>query len=122
MPESYIVYRHPFRFDLGYTVIWENEYRALSAADRETAHRIIERSDFSNEAIEKEKPSEIVRHFLRHYDITRHKLDFKDVNHENIKARFDALIKSNRFIELTLTYDFETPIKYRKRKALSATK
>ncbi len=122
MPEAYIVYRHPFRYDLGYTVIWENEYRALSSVDRETAHRIIERSDFSNEAIEKENPSEAVRNFLRHYDITRHKLDFKDANHEKTKARFDALIKNDRFVELTLTYDFETPIKYRKRKALSATK
>ncbi len=122
MPESYIIYRHPFRYDLGYTVIWENEYRALSADDRETAHRVIERGDFSNEAIEKENPSETVRHFLRHYDITRHKLDFKDINYEKTKAKFDILIKSDRFIELTLTYDFETPIKYRKRKVLSATK
>jgi len=122
MPESYIIYRHPFRYKLGYTAIWENEYRALSEDDRETAHRIIERSDFSKEAIEKENPSQSVKHFLRHYDITRHKLDFKDENHEKTKTKFDALIKNDRFIELTLTYDFETPIKYRKRKALSATK
>jgi len=122
MPESYIIYRHPFRYILGYTVIWENEYRALSADDREMAHRIIQRGDFSNGAIEKENPPETVRNFLRHYDITRHKLDFKDINHEKTKARFDSLIKNDRFIELTLTYDFEAPIKYRRRKVLSATK
>lgn len=122
MPESYIIYRHPFRYKLGYTAIWESEYRALSENDRSVAHRIIERSDFSNEGIEKENPSETVRRFLRHYDITRHKLDIKDVNYEKTKAKFDTLIKSDKFIELTLTYDFETPIKYRKRKALSAAK
>ncbi len=120
MPEAYIVYRHPFRLDLGYTEIWENEYRALSDADRATAHRIIGRSDFSAAAIEKENPSLVVREFLRHYDITRHKLDGKDAHHEKTKARFDALIKSDRFIELTLTYDYEAPAKRKKRTALSA--
>lgn len=120
MPEAYIVYRHPFRYDLGYTVIWENEYRALSENDRKTAHRIIERSDFSNESIEKENPSETVRHFLRHYDIMRHKLDIRDVNYEKTKAKFDTLIKSDQFIELTLTYDFETPIKHKEGKVLKA--
>jgi hypothetical protein len=122
MPENYIIYRHPSRYDLGYTEIWEKEFRNLLGNDRDIARKIIEENDFSANAIEKENPSEKVRYFLRHYSIKSSEFQDKDITYKNIKAKYDALIKSDRFIDLTLTYDYDTPIKYRKRQASSAAK
>lgn len=118
MPENYIIYRHPFRYKLGYTEIWENEFRSLSESDKRIAYKIIEENDFSSEAIEKENPTEKVRHFLRHYSIKTSELQELDSNYEKIKAKYDALIKKDRFIELTLTYDFETPLQPRNPKTV----
>ena len=121
MPENYIIYRHPFRYDLGYTQIWENEFRSMSENDKHLAYKIIENNDFSNEAIKKENISEKVRNFLRHYSIKTSELQGLDSNYENIKVKYDDLIKKDQFIELTLTYDFESPLESRQDKLLKAT-
>lgn len=110
MPETYIVYRHLFRYGLGYTTIWEEEYRSLSDSDKELAHKIIEKNIFTDEAIDNYKPTEKVRNFLRHYTISRKNIEKDDIKYKKLKNKFDKLIKEDQFIDLTLTYDFESPM------------
>lgn len=107
MPETYIIYRHLFRFDLNYTQVWENEYRSLSDIDRKTAQAIIESNDFTENNIEQNTPSPQVKHFLRHYTVSRDDIVQSDGEYQKLKTKFDKLIKEDQFINLTLTYDFE---------------
>lgn len=123
MPEEYIIYRHLVRYELGYTEIWENEFRALTGSDKEIARKIIEENNFSSEAIEKVKPTENVRNFLRHYTLRSVEIDRiknQDSNYKKLNANYDALIKNNQFIDLTLTYDFDGSAEPKKRKVKSA--
>jgi hypothetical protein len=107
MPETYIVYRHLFRYKLNYTEIWRSEYYGLSDDDKATAHIIIENNVYTEEAINKYFPSETVKNFLRHYTIPRGSIDTQDKDYINLKSKYDKLIKEDQFINLTLTYDFE---------------
>jgi hypothetical protein len=110
MPETYIIYRHLCRYKLGYTPIWEEEYRSLSPEDLKVAQKIIQSSDFSEANILEKNPSKQVQHFLRHYTlISRDSIEDNDKEYEKIKSLYDEIIKSDQFVELTLTYDFETP-------------
>lgn len=110
MPETYIVYRSVFERDdkehLGYTKYWSKEYDIISKSNYwEEAKTIIEMNDFSN--IEEKTTTPIVREFLRHYQIQRSTLKNEDKGYIALKKQYDKLIKSDRFIDLTLTYDFE---------------
>jgi len=110
MPEPYIIYRHLFKHKLGYTDVWEAEYKAIlqSTRDRNVAFRIIEANDFSEEQIRRENPSDRVTAFLRHYKfISRDDIQKDDEQYRGLKKKFDKLIKEDQFIELTLTYDYE---------------
>lgn len=112
MPEPYIIYRHLFRHKLGYTQIWEAEYKEILASERDkkVAHLIIEQNDFSDAKIIEHKPSDRVLHFLRHYvAINRRDIQNDDEQYRSLKSEFDKLIKDDQFIELTLTYDYEIP-------------
>jgi len=108
MPETYIVYRHLFRYKLGYTEIWEQEYRSLSPEDKFLAHQIIEKNVFTEEDVKKYSLSEEVAVFLRHYTIPRGSIDKSDAEYRKLKQQYDKLIKEDLFIDLTLTYDFES--------------
>lgn len=119
MPETYIVYRHLFKYDLGYTKIWEKEYRSLSTADRELAHKIIEKNVFRDEEMNKHKPNKKVYNFLRHYTIPRGSIENNDIEYKKLKSKFDKLIKEDQFIDLTLTYDFESPTARKVHKSIS---
>ena len=44
---------------------------------------------------------------LKHYQISRADIRKSDPEHTALKEKFDKIIKSDRFVELTLTYDFE---------------
>jgi hypothetical protein len=118
MPETYIVYRSVFEKKLGYTEIWRKEYKAIkSSRNWEEAKVIIELSDFSN--IEEITTNPAVRHFLRHYEVQRGNVDKEDKEYRVLKKKYDKLIRSDRFIDLTLTYDFEDAqpkLKSRKRR------
>lgn len=114
MPETYIVYRHTCRYELGYTTIWENEYRNLSDADLLVAQKIISNNDFTSKTILTHNPSATVQHFLRHYQILRGDMDKTDIEYKKLKAEFDKLIKEDQFIDLTLTYDFEKDVPIKK--------
>ena len=119
MPENYIVYRSVFEKKLGYTDIWKKEYNAIRHSNEwEETKAIIEMNIFTN--IEEKTTNPAIREFLRHYQIQRSTLKNEDDEFKSIKNQFDNLIKSDRFIDLTLTYDFEkdTPKKIRQRKKL----
>lgn len=118
MPEAYIIYRHAFKYELGYTSLWEKEYNELSTVDREVAHKIIEGNIFSDEEILKFQPSDAVFNFLRHYKIGRKDMDAKDQGYKALKLKFDKLIKKDQFVNLTLTYDFENERARKVHKAL----
>lgn len=106
MPETYIVYRSVFEKHLGYTDIWKREYQAIrKSTEWEEAKSIIETSNFNN--VEEKTTNPAIREFLRHYQIQRSTLKNEDEEYKALKKQFDKLIKSDRFIDLTLTYDFE---------------
>ena len=106
MPETYIIYRHFFRKEMGYTDIWRNEfYNVLSDSEREEAKNIIEQNSFSNISLLTENPN--IQRLLRHYQIDRKDIPKNDEAYQEVKKKFDKLIKEDQFIDLTLTYDFE---------------
>ncbi|MFZ1702887.1 MAG: hypothetical protein WAT79_00995 [Saprospiraceae bacterium] len=108
MPETYIVYRSVFEEEkhLGYTKYWSRDFDIITKTNLwEEARFIIETNDFSN--IEDKSNNQIVLEFLRHYQIQRSTLKNEDKEYKSLKKQFDKLIKSDRFIDLTLTYDFE---------------
>jgi hypothetical protein len=112
MPETYIIYRYVFRDDdkLGYTPIWKKEYRELTKfypKDWDVAREIIHTNKFTDDVLTNAAISERVRHFLRHYTISRGSIERDDTEYRKLKAKYDKLIKEDQFIDLTLTYDFE---------------
>jgi hypothetical protein len=112
MPETYIIYRSLFRSKLGYTSIWKDEFRnLLNDEEREQAKQIIYTNDFST--VENITDNPKIIHFLRHYQIPRGSVSHEDLEFKQLKKQYDKLIKEDRFIDLTLTYDFESdmPVK-----------
>ena len=114
MPETYIIYRYDFRDEdkIGYTPIWRKEYKELKNLypnDWEVAKNIIHENKYTDEILEENNVSERVRHFLRHYTILRSNVDKDDKGYKELKLKYDQLIKEDPFIDLTLTYDFESP-------------
>jgi hypothetical protein len=108
MPETYIVYRSVFEEEkhLGYTKYWSRDYDIITQTRHwEEAKTIIESNDFSN--LDEKTSNEVVIEFLRHYQIQRSTLKDEDFEYQSLKKQYDSLIKSDRFIDLTLTYDFE---------------
>lgn len=108
MPETYIVYRSVFEHEkhLGYTKYWSRDFDIIVKTNHwDEAKEIIESNDFSN--IEERTINPVIREFLRHYQIQRSTLKNEDKEYISLKKEYDKLIKSDRFIDLTITYDFE---------------
>lgn len=106
MPETYIVFRSVFETKLGYTDIWKAEYYKIKQSKEwEETKRIIEMNDFAN--LKEKTSNAAILEFLRHYQINRSSLKNEDQEYKSLKRQYDKLIKSDRFIDLTLTYDFE---------------
>lgn len=107
MPENYIVYRKLFR-DAGYTEIWWREFEGLKKADQDAARAFIKGDNFSEEAVANAKLTHPVLRLLRHYRVPRTTVLSMDKDYKRTKEFFDRMIKSDQFIDLTLTYDFES--------------
>ena len=105
MPETYIIYRKLFEVDLGLTKKWQALYRSLTELELQEAKFIIDTNDFTN-LTEKTANSKIL-HLLQHYTISRKDVKESDKEYNLIKKKFDTLINKDRFIDLTLTYDYE---------------
>lgn len=105
MPETYIIYRNIFE-ELGYTQKWSELFNdILSPEEREIAKRIIETDDYKD--LKSKTENENILKLLSHYQITRDDVKKSDNEYRSIKKKFDKIIKSDKFVELTLTYDFE---------------
>ncbi len=125
MPETYIVYRSVFEKDLGYTDFWKTEYnQMILSEDWQEAKAIIETNNFNN--VNEITTNANIRHFLRHYEISRGSIFRDDIDYKLLRKKYDAVIKvaskrikKDQFKDLTLTYDFEAeipePIKKTKR-------
>ena len=108
MPETYIVYRSVFEEEknLGYTKFWSRDFDIIYKTNIwDEVRPIIETNDFSN--IDQKTDNPIVKEFLRHYTIQRSTLKHENNDYKSLKKQYDKLIKSDRFLDLTLTYDFE---------------
>jgi len=106
MPEEYIIYRKIFEDDYGFAQIWKEQFDALMVTDKAArVKEIIIRNDFTD-IYSLTNDTEIIE-LLKHYTIKK-PID-SVVDHELIhnKMQFNKLIKQDKFIELTLTYDFE---------------
>lgn len=105
MPETYIVYRSIFE-ESGLSQIWKNEFNAIRESHLwEEVKEILHTSDFKD--LNTKTQNQDILTFLNHYTITRGDIKGKDNETEKVRQRFNKLIKRDRFVELTLTYDFE---------------
>ncbi|PRX53975.1 hypothetical protein [Flagellimonas meridianipacifica] len=105
MPETYIVYRSVFE-EASLSQIWLQEFRAIKKSEIwEEVKIILEISDFKNAHTLTNNPDILA--FLEHYTITRDNVKEQNSEINKIRQRYNNLIKRDRFIELTLTYDFE---------------
>lgn len=104
MPETYIVYRHFFE-QIGITQMWRELFRSLSEQEKSQVIPIIESNDFRN--YREYVTSARLLELLRHYTIRKDQIEVNDLNHKQLKSQFKKLIKTDQFIDLTLTYDFE---------------
>ncbi len=105
MPETYIVYRKVFD-ETNLSGIWRKEFRAIRNSGLwDETREILEKSDFSD--IDSLTSNRDIKAFLGHYIISRKDVKEQDVEIKRIRKRFNNLIRNDRFVELTLTYDFE---------------
>lgn len=109
MPENYLVYRKLFDEDLGYTNEWRFLFseQHLSQAEKDSAKSIIEQNDFSD--LRGKTENKKILRLLEHYLVKRENVRGTDDELIKTKTQFDQLIKNDQFINLTLTYDFESP-------------
>ena len=105
MPETYIIYRYFFE-DLGMTKQWRDLFHSLTNEEKEIAFPIIESNDFRSFA--EITTNSKLRELFRHYTIKRDDVNEKDKNHKQLKTYFEKLVRDDQFIDLTLTYDFES--------------
>ncbi|MCK6463091.1 MAG: hypothetical protein L6Q29_04745 [Candidatus Pacebacteria bacterium] len=108
MPEAYITYRKLFEVDLGYTKLWQELFRSLTAEEFEEVKPIIDSNDFRD--INSKTKSHKIREILKHYTVNKDDVEKSDKEYKKLKAKYDRLIKKDRFLNLTLTYDFEDEI------------
>lgn len=105
MPETYIIYRKIFE-ESGLTDIWRQDfYNMKDSGNWEETKRIIEESDFTNLESKTNKPD--ILSFLNHYIIKHDDIVKQDHDVKYTRKKFNELIKEDRFVNLTLTYDFE---------------
>lgn len=107
MPEAFIIYRKLFEEELQLTSKWKTVFNTIKSDDNlwEKAKPILERGEFSD--IESETDNPILLNFFEFYKIKREDVKNSDKEFTRLKKKFDHLIKSDQFIDLTLTYDYE---------------
>jgi len=112
MPRVYLTFRKLFEVELGLTQQWKEAFEALDDSEKKEAEGIIQFADFRNLTTKTQNPK--ILEVLKHYTIGPHDVANSDENYHLIQAKFDKLkeeydqlIASDRFIELTLTYDHE---------------
>lgn len=107
MPETFIIYRKLFEVDLGLTGKWKQLYQSIKKDDKLWAETkiILENCDFTN--LSNKTKNKNVLNLLEYYTISREDVNNSDKEYLKLKKKFDHLIKSDQFMDLTLTYDYE---------------
>lgn len=107
MPETFIIYRKLFDEKLQLTPKWKSVFHLIKSDKKlwEEAKPILEKSEFTN--IEDETENPILLDFFEFYKVKREDVKKSDKEYTKLKKKFDHLIKSDQFIDLTLTYDYE---------------
>lgn len=116
MPENYIIYRHFFE-EIGLTDRWRKSFHSLTEEEKQKFLPIIESNEFAG--VEKMANNQRVLELFKHYTFKKNYSHKKDTNYKVLKSHFKKIIKSDSFIDLTLTYDFETEQPKRVRKLVS---
>jgi hypothetical protein len=106
MPETYIIYRYYFE-GIGLTNQWRSIFRSLTAEEKQLVFPIIESNDFTNykEYVTDSKLLALIEHYTIKPENDQNTI--KDSVIKRMKREFEQLIKDDKFIDLTLTYDFE---------------
>ncbi|MDT0646955.1 hypothetical protein RM545_09650 [Zunongwangia sp. F260] len=107
MPETFIIYRKLFEEELHLTSRWRAIFNTIRTDEKlwEEAKPILETSEFSDTKGLTTNP--ILLNFLEFYTIKREDVKKGDNEYSKLKKKFNHLIKSDQFIDLTLTYDYE---------------
>jgi hypothetical protein len=108
MPETYIIYRYYFE-GIGLTNQWRSLFRSLNDEQRAVVLPIIESNNFID--YEHNTSDPLILALLKHYTVKRsgESEQIKDDVVRKLKRDYEKLIKEDKFIDLTLTYDFEAP-------------
>lgn len=107
MPETFIIYRKIFEEDLGLTRKWQAQFRLVRLDEKlwTEAKKIIEKGDFLK--IQETTKNKTILKLLEFYTIARDDIKNSDSDYLKLKKKFDYLIESDQFMDLTLTYDYE---------------
>ncbi len=107
MPETFIIYRSLFEVDLGLTKKWKALYHSIKEDDQlwNETKIILEKNDFTN--LKEKTQNKKILDLLEYYTITREDVKKSDNKYLELKKKFDHLIESDQFMDLTLTYDYE---------------
>lgn len=104
MPETYIIYRKRFE-NAGLTQRWRTQFNGLNDIQLALAKEIIEKNDFGNLS-EYEIDSDL-EPLLWHYSVGRDEVQADTKELKAVKAKYDRMIRKDKFIDLTLTYDYD---------------
>lgn len=105
MPETYIVYRKVFE-QAGWTLRWKEDFSRLNDEELTIAKEIICSNQFNVYPIK--KYSNNFKKLINHYTVSRGDIEKKDFEIKKLRKRYDSLIENDMFINLTLTYDYES--------------
>ncbi len=107
MPETFIIYRSLFEVDLGLTKKWKTLYYSIKGDDKlwNETKTILEKNDFTN--LKDKTKNKKILDLLEYYTITREDVKKSDNQYLELKKKFDYLIESDQFMDLTLTYDYD---------------
>jgi hypothetical protein len=114
MPEPFIIYRHKFE-EAGLTKEWKDCFYSLNEEESVEARKIIEANDFTDLANKSSNPA--ILRLLQYYTVNAKQIGSSDTAREKLRAKFYKLIKSDMFLDLTLTYDYDRT--YRKTRILN---
>ena len=106
MPEDYIIYRKIYE-EKGLTADWQKSFNSLSGDLLVKAKNIIEKNDFT--FLEQKTTNKKILKLLAHYKPHQEPVKL-DKQTKNLEKNTLKLIKNDQFIDLTLTYDFESDV------------
>jgi hypothetical protein len=104
MPESYIMNRTYFE-KTGLKKQWQDDFKSLSFKEREDALLIILSNDFKD--LDKKIDNTKIGRFLSHYIPNSKDKRSIDTQVKKLRKKFNALIRKDMFVDLTLTHDFD---------------